>query len=697
MSVQMENIKDFHENDVLCGKGHFVNSHDGNRQFHAIVLELKYEYVATPKKQKSLFSKMIVKSIRSMKPPGRFLMIADKSNKLWNDIGDAGPKGAWSKTRQALREGAPAIQKKIEAGEIKVATNFMAEMAPAEIAVVKPKFYKEQAHAKAESARDKVPITAEIANQPELKVIPQSDEIIPVIDFENKDEPFDNIVISDNKTDPTTTSMPNTMLPPEPIIMPNMRRHSLFLTDIDDDFAAEVDFNDSSSEESLQTDYDFQSDSKRPESLNDAKASILPNHTTEAIIHDPTHHQSVKRPTLNSTSLSLSSLFGKSGTSSKDAMASSKNTMTSSKMSLCSMGMASLMQKSIMSSSDLGSFQSMSISADPNNTDISDTKSNQKASVIPSKINITDMFEASLKAERNQTSIPEKTPNNTNFGEYKYTENSETSQSFGQGQHLRGDPNKVSVTASDYSYLTGGGASNDSSGRSIHSEYSSLVGYPFMNNFDTKGESQQSLGHQHNTVSRAARIVPPTESFGEGFDQGTESFPHNSQSFHHGEGFMSTVTNNNGALFAASSITSNGTASIQGQHISMHNGQSLHRGSGFAPILPTPGVNRVSLTSSTVGQGHVAFGNNGQSFQPGQSIVSNINDGDTTPSEVNRVSIVDQDQLNGSSQINGHQEQAKRRQSYCRTGHIAMPAFNEFDGDEDDEVLAEVLDCFAEG
>ena len=77
--------------------------------------------------------------------------------------------------------------------------------------------------------------------------------------------------------------------------------------------------------------------------------------------------------------------------------------------------------------------------------------------------------------------------------------------------------------------------------------------------------------------------------------------------------------------------------------------------------------------------------------------MSNIYDGNTTPSGVNRVSIVNQGQLNGSSQINGHREQAKRRQSYCRTGHIAMPVFSEFDGDEDDEVLAEALDCFAEG
>jgi len=212
-----------------------------------------------------------------------------------------------------------------------------------------------------------------------------------------------------------------------------------------------------------------------------------------------------------------------------------------------------------------------------------------------------------------------------------------------------------------------------------------------MNSFDTKGESQQSLGHQHNTVGRAATMVPPTESFGESFNQGTESFPHNSQSFHHGQGFMSTAISNNGISYAASSITSNGT------DFSSHNGQSLHHGSGFAPILPTPGVNRVSLTSSTVGQGHVVFGNNGQSFQPVQSIVSNINDGDTTPSGVNRVSIVNQGQLNGSIQVHGHQGQAKRRQSYCRTGHIAMPVFSEFDGDEDDEVLAEALDCFVEG
>jgi len=374
--------------------------------------------------------------------------------------------------------------------------------------------------------------------------------------------------------------------------------------------------------------------------------------------------------------------------------------MTSSKMSLCSMGMASLMQKSIMSSSDLGSFQSMSISAYPNNTDISD-KSNSKASVVPSKINITiDMFEASLKAERNQTSLPEKTPNNTNFVEHKYSGNSETPQSFGQGQHPRGDPNKVRVTPSHYSSLTGGGSSQDNSGRSIHIEYSSLAGYPFMNNFDTKGESQQSLGHQHNTVSRTARMVPPTKSFGESFNQGTESFPHNSQSFHHAQGFMSTANQKNGSLFAASSITSNGSG-IQGQDFSSHNGQSLHHGSGFAPILPTPGVNRVSLTSIIVGQGHVAFGNNGHSFQPEQSIASNINDGDG----VNRVSIVNQGQLNGSSKVHFRQGQAKRRQSYSRAGHIAMPVFSEFDREDDeeeeidnddDEIFSAALNYFVE-
>eukprot|EP00554_Chaetoceros_debilis_P016789 CAMPEP_0194126272 /NCGR_PEP_ID=MMETSP0150-20130528/59900_1 /TAXON_ID=122233 /ORGANISM="Chaetoceros debilis, Strain MM31A-1" /LENGTH=929 /DNA_ID=CAMNT_0038820125 /DNA_START=357 /DNA_END=3147 /DNA_ORIENTATION=- len=929
MEIQQENVKDFHQNDVLCGKGNSVNRHVGNIQLRTIVSELKYEYVATPRKEKQVFSKVIVKKIRSMNPPGRFLM-KDESTGLWNDIGDAGPKGAWSKTRMVLREGAPELQKKIDAGEIKVTTNFLAEMDPKEreemakkslhnlkesimltptrdqtskgdslnskgdslisksmanstlnstslslsggsgmsiqssentitsskmslmqksimsasimsasslgsfhSMSIDPKDREEMANEvvrrnrkkgvkkkeKAEHAPKDAPIMVEQTIQPVPFTVPESNEANFLMKVENN-LPFNKEHNPNNTPDPATSTMPNAMLPPEPLMMsssniqrnspvqlhktfnpfntpdpeissePNtmappepitnikLHRNSLYLSEIDEDFVAVMEGDSDLCYENSEEGYFSELEDDEPAVVgpaapNGVGASSFMHNLKESIMLTPTRDQTEKRPslnskgdslnskgdslisksmansTLNSTSLSLSGGSGMSIQSSEYTITSSKmslmqksiisgdslnskgdslisksmanSTLNSTSLSLSvvfgmsiqssqytmtSSILSSLMQKSIMSASTLGSFHSMSISEteskakDQSKNKIEDKNSN--ASVIPSRIDINRRdYEPSSIFAGNPTSLPESTSGYTKFVQHRDSESSEASHYFRQGQHPRGGPNKVSVTSSDissrHSSLISGGVSRDNSGRSLHSEYSSLAGYPFMNSFDTNREFQQSLGQQHNTVNRAARMVPPTESFGESFNQGTESFPHNSQSFHHGEGFMSTVTNNNGALFAASSITSNGTASIQGQHISMHNGQSLHRGSGFAPILPTPGVNRVSLTSSTVGQGHVAFGNNGQSFQPGQSIVSNINDGDTTPSEVNRVSIVNQDQLNGSSQINGNQEQAKRRQSYCRTGHIAMPAFNEFDGDEDDEVLAEVLDCFAEG
>jgi hypothetical protein len=102
-----------HDHDVLSGRGNFVNYHAGNEHFRGLVRKHKVAYVSCPKPQKGKFSKLIYDEIRARDPPGRFLK-QDMKTKLWYDIGD---KKALDKTRQALREGAPEIQKELGGDE----------------------------------------------------------------------------------------------------------------------------------------------------------------------------------------------------------------------------------------------------------------------------------------------------------------------------------------------------------------------------------------------------------------------------------------------------------------------------------------------------------------------------------------------------------------------------------------------------
>lgn len=96
-------------NDVLCGRGFAINSHDGNIQFRVIVSERKKEYLNsnTKKLEKAYIAANIVRTIRGMQPSGRFLK-KDKVG-LWFDIGDA---KAIKKVLQALREDAPGIRRR---------------------------------------------------------------------------------------------------------------------------------------------------------------------------------------------------------------------------------------------------------------------------------------------------------------------------------------------------------------------------------------------------------------------------------------------------------------------------------------------------------------------------------------------------------------------------------------------------------
>jgi hypothetical protein len=120
---------------VLCGRGNNINFHSGNKYFRSLVKSIRLEYVNTPKGDKLYFGKLVVKHIRSLNPPGRFLQ-QDATTGCFNDIGE---KKALDKTRQALREGAPELEKGIERGEIvvpAVSTNILA----------KPTFHSFQYH-----------------------------------------------------------------------------------------------------------------------------------------------------------------------------------------------------------------------------------------------------------------------------------------------------------------------------------------------------------------------------------------------------------------------------------------------------------------------------------------------------------------------------------------------------------------------
>ena len=124
-------ITSIRSNDVLSGRGGRINSHPGNIQYRKLVERHKPIYLNphTKKSEKQVLATNIVKEIRSMNPPGRFLKEivsvlkteegeskGDKSNnttnsgRQWVDIGD---DRATQKTGQALRECGPEIRQQL--------------------------------------------------------------------------------------------------------------------------------------------------------------------------------------------------------------------------------------------------------------------------------------------------------------------------------------------------------------------------------------------------------------------------------------------------------------------------------------------------------------------------------------------------------------------------------------------------------
>ncbi len=95
-----------HDNDIIKGRGNGANLHPGNIRFRQLVKVAREGYALSSKADKKKYAESILQHISSLDPPGRFL---DKDDKGQWFVMDA--KKSKAKTRQALREGVPAIVK----------------------------------------------------------------------------------------------------------------------------------------------------------------------------------------------------------------------------------------------------------------------------------------------------------------------------------------------------------------------------------------------------------------------------------------------------------------------------------------------------------------------------------------------------------------------------------------------------------
>jgi len=115
-----EVITNVNENDVLCGRGGETNHHPGNVQYRNLVKKHQIEYLAAKRRDKPLIARLIVDTVRSRTPPGRFLK-KDNATGTWRDVGS---NKAREKTSQALREGAPEIRSSFSAEDTATTTHY---------------------------------------------------------------------------------------------------------------------------------------------------------------------------------------------------------------------------------------------------------------------------------------------------------------------------------------------------------------------------------------------------------------------------------------------------------------------------------------------------------------------------------------------------------------------------------------------
>jgi hypothetical protein len=98
-----------HNNDVLCGRGVNIAQHPGNERFRALVSTINDDSYCTSytTNEKRALAEDVIKHIRSLDPPGRFLKRGGRSQSSrglsgpWEELS---PKECIKKTCQALRD-----------------------------------------------------------------------------------------------------------------------------------------------------------------------------------------------------------------------------------------------------------------------------------------------------------------------------------------------------------------------------------------------------------------------------------------------------------------------------------------------------------------------------------------------------------------------------------------------------------------
>jgi len=94
-----KSIVNVSSNDIVYGRGNNLKKHSGNINYRSIVQSLKEFYVTFPKYQKKIVGKIIHEKIKSLNPPGRFLVKTNVGKYTELDI-----KSAIRKINQCLRE-----------------------------------------------------------------------------------------------------------------------------------------------------------------------------------------------------------------------------------------------------------------------------------------------------------------------------------------------------------------------------------------------------------------------------------------------------------------------------------------------------------------------------------------------------------------------------------------------------------------
>ncbi|GAX20593.1 hypothetical protein FisN_3Hh556 [Fistulifera solaris] len=94
------------ENDILLGRGGKNNQHSGNEKLRAFARVQARKYNTSSKKGKSILSRILVKQMRELDPPARFLK-KDQATGKWEE---AGEDTAREKASQVLRDAVAQLE-----------------------------------------------------------------------------------------------------------------------------------------------------------------------------------------------------------------------------------------------------------------------------------------------------------------------------------------------------------------------------------------------------------------------------------------------------------------------------------------------------------------------------------------------------------------------------------------------------------